>query len=83
MKDDRVWQDYIVRTNARDALFKFLQEKGIETLINKYLFPSEFQIPEYTQYVGKTSLRLPIAPELTDAQIKYVITQIQNFYEKI
>jgi len=83
MKEGRVWQDYIIRTNARDALFKFLQEKGIETIINRYPFPSEFQMPEYTQYIGKTSLRLPIAPELTDAQIKYVITQIQNFYEKI
>jgi len=76
----RVWQDFIIQ-NKMDGLYEYLKKRGIETIIDKYKFPNWYSIPSYTQYIGSTALRLPIAPELTDQEIKLVINTIKEFYE--
>ena len=76
-KISRVWQDYIIQTNRRNALFTFLKEKGIETIKNEYPMPIA-KLPKAAKYESET-LRLPCNPELTDKEIQYVIKQIKEF----
>ena len=77
---NRVWQDYIIITELRDKLFEFLKSKGIETLKNNYPFPVP-KLPLAQRYED-TTLRLPCNPELTDKEVKEVITEINQFFNK-
>lgn len=78
-----VYHIFAVRCKARDALEKYLQEKGIGT--NKhYPIPihlqgaySELHIPEgalpLAEEISKTQLSLPMYYGMTEEQISYVI----------
>ena len=85
-----VFQNYVLRAEKRDDLFRFLKEEGVETLIKdpipnhwqKGLNLSRFELPFSEQLVKKV-ISLPMYPELTDEQIEYVINSIKNFYENI
>ena len=82
-----VFQNYVLRAQKRDKLFKFLKENGVETLIkdpipnhwHKGLSLSHFNLP-YTEQLAKEVISLPIYPELTKGEIKYVIDCIRKFY---
>ena len=84
-----VFQNYVLRAQKRDELFEFLKKKGIETLIkdpipthwHQNLLLAHFKLP-YTEQLAKEVISLPMYPELTDAQIEYVIGQIKDFYSK-
>jgi len=75
----RVWQDYVVRTPQRDALYEYLKEKGVETMKNEYPFPVP-KLPFAEEY-EKETLRLPCNELLTDEEISTVIELINKFYE--
>lgn len=77
-REGRVYQDYIIRTDNRDALADFLKENGIETLKNDYHFP--IPKPEGTVKLESETLRLPCNDVLEDHEIKYVIEKINEFY---
>ena len=74
----RVWQDYIIYTQDRDALFNHLSKNGVETMKNEYPMP----IPKLPRadFYEKHTLRLPINEVLTDEEVQYVIETIQSFY---
>ena len=82
-----VYQNYVLKAQKRDELFKFLKEKGVETLIkdpiaihhHPNLGLSHFRLP-YTEKLAKEVISLPIYPELTAEQIEYVIDCIKEFY---
>ncbi len=84
-----VYQNYVLRVEKRDELFKYLKEKGVETLVKdpipnhwqKDLSLSHFKLP-YTEQLAKEVISLPMYPELTEEQIKYTINSIRNFYKK-
>lgn len=84
-----VFQNYVLRVQGRDELFEFLKKKNIETLIKdpiplhwqKGLSLSRFHLP-YTEQLAKEVISLPMYPELTGAQIEYVIDRIKDFYSK-
>ncbi len=76
--EGRVWQDYVIRTTQRDALYNFLKGKGIETMKNEYPFPIP-KGPISIAYEAET-LRLPCNEHLTDKEIKCVIDTIKEFY---
>lgn len=84
-----VYQNYVLRVQSRDKLFKFLKEKGIESLIkdpipnhqHKALSLSLFNLP-FTEQLSKEVISLPIYPELTDDQVECVINCVSNFYKK-
>ena len=84
-----VYQNYVLRVEKRDELFKYLKEKGVETLVKdpipnhwqKGLSLSHFKLP-YTEQLAKEVISLPMYPELTEEQIEYTINSIRNFYEK-
>ncbi len=74
----RVWQDFVIRVDDRDALYDFLKEQGIETMKNEYPFPIP-KGPRSLEYEAHT-LRLPINEVLTDEEIAHVILKIKEFY---
>ncbi len=88
-----VYYVYVIQSEKRDDLRKFLFSKGVETGIH-------FPVPLYSQPVyndlrfdkkdfpntevcSKRILSLPMFPELKKEQIIYVCDQIKNFYSKI
>lgn len=82
---------YVIRSRQRNALAGFLKEKGIETALH-YPTPLPFlKAYEYLKHkpedfpvaweIKEEILSLPIYPELTEAQIKYVTDTIKEFYK--
>lgn len=78
--EGRVWQDYIVNTKKRDALYEYLKENGIETLKNNYPFPIK-KLPLAQAYEDET-LRLPCNELLTNEEVGEVIEQVKQFFHK-
>ncbi len=87
---DHVWHLYVVQTEQRDALKKFLEERGVETGLHypvplhrqpalaKYGFSSS-AYPE-SDRLATQCLSLPIFPGMTDDEIRRVIGAIRAFY---
>ena len=87
---DHVYHLYVIRTEKRDALKKFLGDAGIGTVLN---YPKALPFyPAYAYLGHQTSdfpvsfanssriLSLPIFPELTDEMIQYVAQSIKAFF---
>ena len=86
---DCVWHQFVIHTEYRDELQKYLQEKGINTLIHypipphlseayRYLGKKEGDYPIAEKY-AKEVLSLPIYNGMTDEEIEEVVTAINNF----
>lgn len=84
-----VFQNYVLRAEKRDELHDFLKNQEVETLIKdpianhiqNGLNLSHFNLP-FSIQLAKEVVSLPMYPELTDNQVKYVIEQVKNFYLK-
>jgi len=89
---DHVYHLYVIRTEKRDALKKFLGDAGIGTVLNypkalpfypAYAYlghkPSDFPVAHANQ---SRILSLPIYPEISDEMISYVATTIKGFFAK-
>jgi len=85
-----VYHLYIIRTQKREALQKYLSENGINTGLH-YPIPLHFQNAykragevngtfPITETVAKEILSLPMFPGLTSEQIEYVVEKIKQFY---
>jgi len=85
-KATHVYHLYVIQTDHRDALRQELQERGIQTAIH---YPNPLPFTEvyasehadlqrfHNAYTAKERiLSIPIYPELSEAQIDYVCTQI-------
>lgn len=78
-----VYQDYIVGTKHAAALQTYLQEKGIEAMLNEYPFPYGLRKkPLSVQYESRT-LRLPCTPEHSDSEIEYVAEHVKAFFNQL
>ena len=84
-----VYHLYVVRTRERDALARFLKERGIATGIH-YPVPSHRQPAvehltppplERTERLVQEILTLPISAGHTDAEIDEVIAAVRAFHE--
>ena len=83
-----VYHLYVVRTPARDALARFLKERGIATGIH-YPVPSHKQpaveafdppaLPVTERLVGEI-LTLPISAGHTEAEVDEVIAAVKEFF---
>lgn len=84
-----IYNQYIIRVEQRDTLRQFLTDNGIATEI---YYPIPFHEQEcfadlhnkkdkypVAEKAASTSIALPIFPELTKEQIKYVVDKIKQF----
>jgi dTDP-4-amino-4,6-dideoxygalactose transaminase len=87
---DHVYHLYVIRTEKRDALKKFLGDKGVGTVLN---YPKALPFYPAYAYLGHKPedfpvayanasriLSLPIFPEITDAMQQYVADSIKEFF---
>lgn len=87
---EHVWHLYVVRSQRRDALLKYLQAQGIGAMIH-YPVPIHRQ-PAYRQLgwregqfpvaerLAREVLSLPIYPEMTESQIHTVTQAVHKFF---
>lgn len=85
-----IYHLYVIRTKERNALQVFLKERGIDTQIH-YPYPIHLQnawkslkykkgdFPT-TETLSNEILSLPMYPELTERQVRYVCISIMNFF---
>jgi dTDP-4-amino-4,6-dideoxygalactose transaminase len=84
-----IYNQFVVRVEARDALQAHLKQKGIGTEVYypvslhlqkcfSYLGHAEGDFPE-SEAAAKQTLALPIYPELSDEQARYVVASIKEF----
>jgi dTDP-4-amino-4,6-dideoxygalactose transaminase len=88
---EHVFHLYVIRHHARDALAGHLKSRGIQTVINYPVAlpflpayarfghrPEEFPVAHHNQ---SSILSLPMFPEMSDAQIERVVSEIEDFVE--
>lgn len=91
VKNYHIYNQYIIRVEKRDELRSFLAEKNIGSEI---YYPVPFHLQEcfidlnykkgdfpIAEFSADTSLALPIYPELSDEQVKYVVDSIKEFFK--
>jgi len=88
----QVWHLFVIRVKKREELQLFLKEAGISTGVH-YPIPLHLQ-PAYnykgcekgdfpvTEKLAKDILSLPLWPEITEEQIKYISDKIRLFYSR-
>ena len=84
-----VYQNYVIRSRERDKLVAHLEKSGIEILVSwskplhhhDVLGLKHFILPK-TEQISNEVLSLPMYPELSNEQVKYVIVSIHKFYER-
>jgi dTDP-4-amino-4,6-dideoxygalactose transaminase len=85
-----VYHLYVIRTNQRDNLQRFLADRGVTTLIH-YPIPPHLQKAyldlgfkkgdfPLAEKLAITSLSLPLWPGMSMDEIDYVIDQCKNFF---
>ena len=81
------WHKFVIETDNRDELRRYLGERGIETRIH-YDRPLH-EMPKYEKYknpglmsvassLSRRVLSLPIYPELTDAEVEIIADQVRS-----
>lgn len=92
VKNYHIYNQYIIRVEARDQLWEFLKKKEIGCEV---YYPVPFHRQECFSYLSNNdndypisnfaaehSLALPIYPELSNEQINYVVDCIKEFINK-
>lgn len=88
--DRHIFNQYVVRVSSRDELQSHLRENGIGTEV---YYPVPMHLQECFTYLGytvgafpeserasKETLALPVHPELTESQARFVVRCIHEFF---
>jgi len=81
-----VYHQFVIRTNRRDELRKFLNEKGIETDVHYPNALSDMKVFQSTEKYPNASLAsnsvlsLPIHPNHSEEEIEFVAKNIKSFF---
>lgn len=86
-KQEHVWHLFVIRTENRDDLQKYLEENGVQTLIHYPIPPHKQQAyQEYnhlhfpiTEKIHEEVLSLPISPVMKQEEVNEVIRLINDF----
>lgn len=86
-EESHVWHIFVVRTNNRGKLAEFLKERGIQTNIHYPIPPhqqkaySEYEGDSYpiTEQIHKQVLSIPISPVLSQQDVQYIITCLNQY----
>jgi dTDP-4-amino-4,6-dideoxygalactose transaminase len=87
--DRHIFNQYVIRVSQRDELQAALKQRGIGTEV---YYPISMHLQECFAFLGhglgaypesegaaKETLALPIYPELTEAQLRYVVESIREY----
>jgi len=85
-QESHVWHLFVIRTDKREELQKYLSDKGIQTLIHYPIPPhkqkayKELNDERYvvTEEIHDTILSLPMSSTINIEEIKYIIDKINN-----
>ncbi|SHL02335.1 DegT/DnrJ/EryC1/StrS family aminotransferase [Chryseobacterium polytrichastri] len=86
-ENSHVYHLFVIRTENRDQLHKYLEENGIQTLIHYPIPPhhqeaysdlKELELP-ITEKIHNEVLSLPISPVMTDDEVSTVIHALNNY----
>ena len=82
------YHQFVIRTNKRNNLQKFLKSKKISTMIHYPYMLNELRFFDYKKYLpkahnlGKKIISLPISEEHSPKEIIYICKQINLFFSK-
>jgi dTDP-4-amino-4,6-dideoxygalactose transaminase len=87
--DRHIFNQYVIRVSRRNELQSYLQGKGVGTEV---YYPVPMHLQECFSYLGhkpgafpeseqaaNETLALPVQPELTEAQLRYVVDCVREF----
>lgn len=86
-RDAHVFHLFVIRSHRRDSLREHLHDQGIEALIHYPVPPhkqkaykewNDMELP-ITEKIHAEVLSLPIAPYITDKEIKSVVDAVNAF----
>ncbi len=85
-KNTHSFHQFVIRTNKRDKLLKYLKKNKIQTMIHYPYMLNELkffgnQKINNAKNLGKKILSLPISEEHSSKEIKIVINKIQKFFQ--
>ena len=82
-----VWHLFVIRTENRDRLQKYLLENGVQTVIHYPIAPhkqkaymelSHLNLP-ITEKIHNEVLSLPISPVMTEDDARFIVEAINNY----
>lgn len=86
-QQEHVWHLFVIKTNHRDSLKKYLDSNNVQTLVH-YPLPPHHQIAyeelkhlhlPVSESLHNSVLSLPMDPTMTEADIEYVIKTINGW----
>ena len=85
-KSGETWQEFIIRVKDRDKFKKYMNDNGIELLIRDTIPNHKLKGYEVldtslpvTEKLAREQARLPIYPELSVAEVDYIIKTIKSY----
>ena len=86
---NQVFHTYIIKTEKRDEILKFLSDKGVETKIhyplpvtkmNAFKKYPKTHLP-MTEKLSKKILSLPVAEYLSNKEREFIVKSINSFFK--
>ena len=85
---EEVFQNYVIRTSRREALFEHLKAAGVETLIHwrkpyyaHRALGMDGQSFMETESISREVISLPMNVEMSDEEADYVIASVRSFFQ--